>query len=483
MSVDQSITKAKYQWVELGLFIIFFSLVVLAYLAWQSYGVSQIVEAANQRAVCGWNPSMPVTKPVVSGTNLFVNSSLEESITGEKPQNWVANTWGDGDSSSSYVRDDGHSGSSSVRAERSSLGSGDIKWEFTGTISAEPDQFYVFQNYSKSDVETAIVAEIGLPDNKWQYIDLGVAPASNDWHQNTFAFTTPAAAISVDVFHTLARPGFLQTDDYFLGTYSPHSLGEGMVSLTFDDGAKEIYDNALPLLDKYNIKSTQFVVTHPISQEYNPYYINREQLEEFIDHGHEIGSHTATHQHLADVSPKQSNRELLVAQEDLYKLLGHTAANLATPYGQYDSRVIEQSKKYYCSHRSTDVGYNSPDNFDLYNIKVQNVYADTPVEDIYSWANFAVEHKVWLVLVFHEIGHGNGKYNYTPEDLNKVLNFISHGQIKTVTMAQGILIMQKAQLKDGLITTDTVPLSTASATPSATPAINPPATNSATPQQ
>ncbi len=451
MSKITDVTKAKYQWTELAIFVVSLAVIVAGYLNYTTYRQHQIATAAESRSDCSWNPELPVTRPVPTGPNLYVNPSLEEHILTTEPQNWASESWGDNTHTFSYLQNEGHTGQSSVKVEMGAIANGDAKWEFNSLIPATADQFYVFENYSKSNTETSMVAEIGLPDNNWLYIDLGLVAPSEDWQLNRFGFITPPQTQSVDVFQLLSSPGYLTTDDYYLGLYDPKTLTEGVVSFTFDDGAAEIYQYALPLLEKYNIKSTQYLVTRPIFQDYNAYYINRQQLKAFIDANQEIGSHTASHKHLADSSSTEIHDELMTAQEDFYRLLGHTTSTLATPYGEYDARVIAQSKKYYCGHRSTDSGYNSPDNFDLYNIRVQNVYIDTPVEDIYGWISFAQEHKVWLVLVFHEIGYGQGHYNYTPEDLDKVLNFTQHTQIKTATMSEGILMMQKSQIRQHLV--------------------------------
>ena len=66
---------------------------------------------------------------------------------------------------------------------------------------------------------------------------------------------------------------------------------EGVVSLTFDDGAQTQLDNAIPCLDDHNLKSTFYV--NPGRRESWERDVPRWQ--QVSQNGHEIGNHTSQH--------------------------------------------------------------------------------------------------------------------------------------------------------------------------------------------
>ena len=71
---------------------------------------------------------------------------------------------------------------------------------------------------------------------------------------------------------------------------------EKPVALTFDDCFVYFYNNAFPLLKKYNQKATIFVITDYINGEN---YLTEEQIKEMADSGLvKVESHSKTHQYL-----------------------------------------------------------------------------------------------------------------------------------------------------------------------------------------
>ncbi len=85
------------------------------------------------------------------------------------------------------------------------------------------------------------------------------------------------------------------------------------------------------------------------------------------------------------------------------QLTGVAPKNFATPYGAYNTTVVNEKKKYYATHRSIDVGYNAPATFNPYTIKTHNAYRDTTAAPVNGWVNYAKANKVGLVICSHEI--------------------------------------------------------------------------------
>jgi peptidoglycan/xylan/chitin deacetylase (PgdA/CDA1 family) len=220
-----------------------------------------------------------------------------------------------------------------------------------------------------------------------------------------------------------------------------------MVSLTFDDGLTDTYEHALPLLKKYRIPSTQYIITDPIAHPSGNYYMSADQIKEFEKAGSEIGSHTVDHKDLATLSADQVHQELVDSQAYLTKLLGHPASDFASPYGSFTQATIEQLATTYCSHRSTYAGFNAPDMINPLRLKVQDIDKETSPEQVIAWIDFAKAQKVWIILVFHEVNPDGRHYSYPPASLEQVLQHVKSTQTKSVTVSKGLQVIKSAQVK------------------------------------
>lgn len=116
------------------------------------------------------------------------------------------------------------------------------------------------------------------------------------------------------------------------------SLNSDAAIITFDDGDLSVYHLAFPLLKKYNFKATFFIVSSLVSKETG--YVNWEHLQEMVDYKNSdslnlftIGSHTATHAALGDLSIDEVRTELTVSKADISSELGITCDLIALPYG------------------------------------------------------------------------------------------------------------------------------------------------------
>lgn len=169
-------------------------------------------------------------------------------------------------------------------------------------------------------------------------------------------------------------------------------------------------------------------------------------IKAFNTQSHEVASHTVSHAHLTQVNATTLDNELKNAQTTIQTQIGKAVPNFATPYGEYNAAVITAIKKYYATHRSTDEGYNTKDNIDLYNIKVQNVMNTTTVAQVQAWVNQAQQDKSWLVLVYHGVDTTQAdQYFVTPTGLDQQLNAIKNSGISVQTL-QGALNEIKPQL-------------------------------------
>lgn len=96
-----------------------------------------------------------------------------------------------------------------------------------------------------------------------------------------------------------------------------------------DDKTMTILDT----LDKYNVKSTFFLVEFWV-KEYP------EDVKEIQKRGHEIGNHSATHPDLTGVGSEEIKKELKLTSDAIEKLTGQKTKLIRPPFGAYDNKVM-----------------------------------------------------------------------------------------------------------------------------------------------
>lgn len=120
------------------------------------------------------------------------------------------------------------------------------------------------------------------------------------------------------------------------------------VVLTFDDGLKSQFKNALPILRKYSLPATFFVSPYLLDKKLNntenkPQEVmsQEELLElsklELID----IEPHAMTHRELTDISLDEARKEILDSKKDLEKLLNKKCEFFAYPRGDFNSEITK----------------------------------------------------------------------------------------------------------------------------------------------
>jgi peptidoglycan/xylan/chitin deacetylase (PgdA/CDA1 family) len=376
----------------------------------------------------------PVVSPVI--TNGIANSTMEQvSYTNPNaPMAWTSAGWGTNTRTFSYPTT-AHTGSHSARVDVTKYTDGDAKWMF----DAQPvtaGLAYNFSDYYESNVDTHVVAQINLSNGTIQYLQLPAAPASaTTWANYSTKFFAPVGATSVTVFHLISSVGFLQTDDYSLLSSPTVPFSRGLVSLTFDDGWDSIYTNGLPILQAHNMVSTQFIATGLVG---TPGYMTVPQIAAFQTAGHEIGSHTVSHPDLTTLTTVDLISELSGSKAFLETNGFGPITDFASPYGAYNPTVISAIKTYYASHRSVDMGFNSKDNFDAYNLKVQDIGIDTTTTQVAAWATQAAADRTWLILVYHQVDTSGDAYSVTPTNLNAQLTAVAASGLPAVTIRQGL---------------------------------------------
>jgi peptidoglycan/xylan/chitin deacetylase (PgdA/CDA1 family) len=115
------------------------------------------------------------------------------------------------------------------------------------------------------------------------------------------------------------------------------------VVLTFDDGYKDFYTDALPILQKHQVKATAYIITGFIGK---PNYMSLPQLTEVKKSGLiEIGAHTVHHIDLKHATLKQAEDEIKGSKVALEKLFGEPVTTFAYPSGRFNEQAIQVVKE------------------------------------------------------------------------------------------------------------------------------------------
>lgn len=118
---------------------------------------------------------------------------------------------------------------------------------------------------------------------------------------------------------------------------SASSLPSPRIALTFDDGYEDFFTDAFPLLKKYDMKATLYVVPDFIGR---PGYLSATELTDIIASGRvEIGAHTVHHKNLTALSLAAAQEEIEGSKHILEQDYGITVETFAYPYGKHTPKV------------------------------------------------------------------------------------------------------------------------------------------------
>lgn len=120
---------------------------------------------------------------------------------------------------------------------------------------------------------------------------------------------------------------------------------EKPVLLTFDDGYVDNYTELFPLLKKYNVKATVFLITGNIGTDK---YLNEAQIKEMAQSGLvSFQSHTVTHPFLSECTESELDYELMQSKLDIVRLTGKEPFVLCYPTGKYSQTSLDKTREYY----------------------------------------------------------------------------------------------------------------------------------------
>ncbi len=126
-------------------------------------------------------------------------------------------------------------------------------------------------------------------------------------------------------------------------------LPDKSVVITLDDGFRDNYEEALPILTQFRAPATVFLTVAYIGTDHLPTLTRTDfvarplswaQVREMHEGGIEFGSHTLTHPMLSQIPVDRARREIGEAKRRMENILGMPILLFCYPRGDYDETVM-----------------------------------------------------------------------------------------------------------------------------------------------
>ena len=129
--------------------------------------------------------------------------------------------------------------------------------------------------------------------------------------------------------------------------------------LTFDDGYLVQYQQALPVLERYQVPATFYIIGTVWQGDGVHSYMNLDQVQDLYTRGHEIGSHTVDHRDLVPLRARDVNAywaELVDSKAQLEALIDADVTTFAYPDGSFTPAILQDVAGIYKAAVSTVAG-------------------------------------------------------------------------------------------------------------------------------
>lgn len=140
------------------------------------------------------------------------------------------------------------------------------------------------------------------------------------------------------------------SEHYTIRSLSEILEGKQGVCITFDDGYEDLYTNALPILKKYRVNATVFIIGD--TQNADRGYLQNElpllklnQIHGLKANDWELGFHSQTHKNLVEMSAEELVKEIAIGKTETEKKLGEPLDYFAYPLGLFNKKVVNITKE------------------------------------------------------------------------------------------------------------------------------------------
>lgn len=127
--------------------------------------------------------------------------------------------------------------------------------------------------------------------------------------------------------------GLSDTVQLLAGARDRGRVGGRFICITFDDGYLDAFENGLPILAAQNVPAAFFVISSWLDAA-RPGTVGWAECRALAAAGMEIGSHSVTHPHLAELGRAEVEAELTGSKARIEAELGRPCLHFACPFGQ-----------------------------------------------------------------------------------------------------------------------------------------------------
>lgn len=186
------------------------------------------------------------------------------------------------------------------------------------------------------------------------------------------------------------------------------------ISYTFDDGIREQYTLAVPMLDEVGFKGTFYVIPGQIPADSDQpddkmprKIMSWKDLKKMADNGHEIGNHSWSHPNLTQLPPVQAEEQLTTAFDAIARHIGRPPLTIAFPFNASTPEIQAAALKRHVAFRAYQHGTNEK----------------ATAESLNNWAEQQVRNKTRGVVMIHGIATGYAAFS-DPEILRAHLKYV-----------------------------------------------------------
>ncbi|SHF88341.1 Peptidoglycan/xylan/chitin deacetylase, PgdA/CDA1 family [Dysgonomonas macrotermitis] len=166
------------------------------------------------------------------------------------------------------------------------------------------------------------------------------------------------------------------------------------LSYTFDDGMKEHYTLAVPQLEKYGFRGTFWIIGSTINEDSqhitDTTHMTWEELRIMAEKGHEIASHTWSHQNLVKITREEAVKEIEKNDSIILEKVGLIPISLCYPYNAKNDEIIALASKNRVGTRLFEFAIGTESTIESLNKKLKEI----------------IDNREWAVAMIHGINYG-----------------------------------------------------------------------------
>ncbi|CCH01555.1 putative polysaccharide deacetylase yxkH [Fibrella aestuarina BUZ 2] len=145
----------------------------------------------------------------------------------------------------------------------------------------------------------------------------------------------------------LADSGYhaITADQLYAYLTTGAALPEKPVFLTFDDGDLDQYENALPILNKHGFKAMFGIMTVAIGRRGKQPYMDKTQIKDLADKGHEVSCHTWDHHNAKKYTAADWTTQAVEPKKKLEDITGKPVKYFVYPFGLWNHEAAAELQK------------------------------------------------------------------------------------------------------------------------------------------